>query len=128
MHKLSTKEREWLTDFLDEHYGATPRGISTPEQVAETNRLRFRLSNDLFAAGLRSGSEPYGQRATPSTLDPALDSPKAQELLAKIRAVRPTFDAADGRKRARFASPMAERRFYRLRDQLRELLEGGDAE
>lgn len=121
---LAPKDREWMTAFLDEYYGATPHGISAPEHIAESNRLRQRMSADLFAVGLRSAGgvadDVAGSVGGPS----ALDKPQVQALMKRLRELRPEFDETDGRRRARFRSPLAERLFYRLRAQLAALLEG----
>lgn len=120
---LPSADRDWLLRFADEYYGAVPQGISTPEQLAESDRSRTRLKSDLFAAGLRASGDAPDVPGQSSEPDAVLDSPRARELLAKLRAVRPVFDPKDGRRRARFPSALAERRFWSLREQLQTLIE-----
>lgn len=120
---LPPEARDWYLSFLDEYYGATPHGISSPAQIAEANRRRaWDMRQDLFSAGLRASGDLPEFGVTVEYRVEALDAPEAQALLRKIRAVRPEFDATDGRRRARFKSPLAEKRFYALRKKLQEFL------
>lgn len=121
---LPPEARAWMEDFLDEHYGATPHGIGTTEHLLEANRRSHAQRVDLFAAGLRaSGGVPETLGGSVQPGPGGLDSPAAQELLRKLRELRPKFDETDGRRRARFSSPMAEGQFFKLRAQLKALLE-----
>lgn len=127
LDRLSPAARAWYERFQAEYYNGEPGGISSPEHLTETHRRRgWSLKHDLFAAGLRASSdealtsvasEPTAER------DEALESPEARRLLTELRRVRPEFDATDGRRRARFASPLHERRFNQLQAQLLALLE-----
>lgn len=125
LDRLPPAEREWYVKFLDEFYNASNHGISTPEQIAEANRRKFSMRDDLFAAGFRAAEDPPEVGTTAEHRPGALDTPKAKELLRKLREVRPVFVETDGRRRAQFASPLAERRFRTLQRQLQQLLNQG---
>lgn len=119
---LPPAEREYYLKFLAEYYGASAHGISAPEHIAESNRRRaWDQRQDLFSAGLRAPGEVPDVDGSVGGPSP-LDTPEAKALLAKIRAVRPEFDEKDGRRKAKFRSALAERRFYALQKQLKALL------
>lgn len=120
---LPPDAREWYLRFLDEYYSGTPHGISAPEHLAESSRRKsWEAREDLFSYGLRADKPPPDTAGGSDFAPSVLDTPEAQELLRKLREVRPEFDETDGRRRARFKSPLVEQRFHALRAQLQALI------
>jgi hypothetical protein len=127
LDKLSAKDRDWMERFIDEYYGATNAGISSAEQIADSDRAKKRASRDLFASGLRAdGDQLASVASTPVSVSEELERPEVLAILEELRTLRPGFDDADGRRRARFVSPDAESRFHLLRQKLAVLLERGE--
>lgn len=122
LDKLSPADRAWHDRFRDEYHNAAGKGISSKKQLQEADRSKKRARRDLFSYGLRA----EGEQLTYLAAEPAgvgiEERPEVLAIIEELRALRPGFDDADGRKRAQFASPAAERRFYQLRERLAELL------
>ncbi len=84
-----------------------------------------RARRDLFAYGLRADGAQLTYVAAEATCsNDEMERPEVLAILEELRVLRPGFDDADGRKRARFTSPDNERRFYALRERLAVLLGG----
>lgn len=125
MDKLPPAEREYMLRFLDEYYNADGKGISNTKQLQEADRAKKRARRDLFSSGLRADGDHLSYvAAEPASVSEEMQRPEVLAILEELRVLRPGFDDADGRKRARFASPTAERRFYALRERLAVLLGG----
>jgi hypothetical protein len=125
--RVGMSPRQFYLKFLDEHYNATPQGIGTVAHIREAGRRKQSARVDVFSAGLRASADmPEVASVGVTAATAALESPAAQALLKRLRAVRPEFDGTDGRRRARFKSQRAERLFYQLRAQLAALLETHD--
>jgi len=122
LDKLNTKDREWMQKFLDEYYNAAGTGISSKEQLQEADRGKKRARRDLYSYGLRADGDQLSYLAAEPASVGSEDRPEVLAIMEELRTLRPGFDDADGRKRAQFASPAAERRFYALRSQLSVLL------
>jgi hypothetical protein len=123
LDKLSPADRAWHDRFRDEYHNAAGKGISSKKQLQEADRGKKRARRDLFSYGLRADGEQLTYLAAePIAVGEALERPEVIAIMEELRTLRPGFDDADGRKRAQFKSPAAERRFYALRTQLSVLL------
>jgi hypothetical protein len=125
LDKLSPADRAWHDRFRDEYHNAAGKGISSKQQLQAADRGKKRARRDLFSYGLRADGEQLTYLAAePIAVGEEVQRPEVLAIMEELRALRPGFDDADGRKRAQFASPAAERRFYALRERLTVLLGG----
>lgn len=128
LDKLSPEHRSYMQKFLDEFYNADGTGISSRAQIREADRAKKRARRDLYNYGLRADGDQLAHLASETGCDDAdFKRPEVLAIMEELRVLRPGFDDADGRRRARFKSPAAERRFYELRTQLSVLLEKENA-
>lgn len=121
--------RHYYLQFLSEFYNARPEGISSNEHIAEANRRKaWDMRQDLFSAGFRVSGEPPDISGDLEPAHEEMERPAVLAILTELRALRPMHDPKDGRRRPRFASQKAERRFYELRTRLTVLLENNNDE
>lgn len=125
LDKLNPEEREWFERWRAEYYNGDNHGISAPAHRAESSRVKTRLTRDLYSSGLRADGERLtciASAPTPVAVSEDMQRPEVLAILEELRALRPQFDDADGRRPARFATQDAELRFHTLRAKLQELL------
>lgn len=121
LHKLTREERWLYLRFIGEYYNAhaSSEPLLPPEELAARNRWKQTALLDAFC---RSGELAPSDAVGEIIPDVQLESPKARELLAALRELRPEPPEGDRRRKPEFKTKLQKEMFDLLQRELKELL------